>query len=571
MCARRWAESSDARAADIGNGISATSKHSLPFEVPRGVPRQKELQPLHPSSLNEGHRGNQGQRGEGREGRESKHLNAWASPRSSGSNPSESTKSPENLPEAICSGIHLQFLSQTGSTDNVVWCPLTQMWHCRVGAELVISILPGTADLPSSGQRMPHQNVATIPGLFTLSWSSQAGSCSEQAPLSMERNAFNAFSSTWIARNCGQTDFHAKWIDEQKAQHSLQGNIRVFANAGSLCVHPNWQDADPSCTELVDVQAELFGSAWLVRCQLQLREATGRNLQCPGRVSPVESTGPSFGGVGPDTRRWKPSVPGFASTVSKLDAGSRSASVTLLDRDTCVRTKASPHTLDLWLPDLPVSEASDRAQAHAIHAIHPIHAIQVLPCLKSSLEAKTGGEAPLAAKAPASASDAISDSPPPLTSSSSTDSPKKRQLLMALQKGVETRHQTPQQEAGPSHAGSPLSNAPGATGRFLEPVPLEGKLSPKASLPRECPSNSEDAKKLSKESRTIQNVSTLLQHAGPSASTNSWQSQTLCDNTSPRRYMPSEPLPNYGGWSRKKKSKSRSPSKKQRDFAKNYW
>lgn len=227
--------------------------------------------------------------------------------------------------------------------------------------------------------------------------------------------------------------------------------------------------------------------------------------------------------------------------------------MTLMDRCTCVRTKASPHPLDL--PDLPVSrEASDRAQANAM---------PVLPCLKYSLEAKTAGEALLTA--PALASDVqISDSAP-LTSSGARESPKKRQLLVAMQKVVETRHQAPQ--AGPT-VGSPLSKAPGATGRLLEPMSLEGKLSPKASLARDCPSTLDAQKLLSKESQT-QTVSALL-HVGPSA-TNSWQSQTLCDNTSPRRYMPSEPLPNYGGWSKKKKSKSRSPSKKQRDFAKNYW
>ena len=95
----------------------------------------------------------------------------------------------------------------------------------------------------------------------------------------------------------------------------------------------------------------------------------------------------------------------------------------------------------------------------------------------------------------------------------------------------------------------------------LEPVPC--KLSPRSDTPPvELKQPRLEESQLSPVPM-IQTVSTLLQHVGTSTST--------YDATSPRRYMPSEPLPNYTGWNKKKKSKSKSPSKKQRDFAKNYW
>jgi len=110
---------------------------------------------------------------------------------------------------------------------------------------------------------------------------------------------------------------------------------------------------------------------------------------------------------------------------------------------------------------------------------------------------------------------------------------------------------------------------------LLEPMCLEGRHSPRAMAAMVGDQlsglNHEDPTDLVSNTSTVQSVSTLLQHVGASGSANPWQSQTVYDASSPRRYMPSEPLPNYSGWGRKKKSKSKSPAKKQRDFAKNYW
>lgn len=321
----RWAEFTDSNPIASGQtGVDVFSKTATLKRSFRDAPRQKELQPLVPSSR------------EGQvERRESNHVNAWASPRSSGGTPNHGANAQKDFPEQV----QLKFRSSTAtSTNDVIWCPLTQMWHCRLGAELVISLIAGVMDVTpdspcGSAEQMRSQgdtNDRQIRGNFTLSLSTLGGNISEEdSQLRMERDLVShAFSSTWIGRSCGQTDFHAKWIDEQKPLHPLQSkrNIRVFANAASLCVHPTWQDADPSCTELVDVKSEptkTLGSAsppsWLVCCQLQLRDSQGQNLRCPSRVPAMEAAGPSFGGMGPDMNRWKLAVPGCVTTLVKSE------------------------------------------------------------------------------------------------------------------------------------------------------------------------------------------------------------------------------------------------------------
>ena len=290
------------------------------------APRQKELQPLQP--VVPSREGWEGLEGHG-ERKESKHVNAWA-PRSSGGTPNHGANAPD-VPEQV----QLKFSSSTASsTNDVIWCPLTQMWHCRRGAELVISLIAGVMDvMPDSPCGSVEQmrsegdsNDRQIRGNFTLSLSTLGGKISEDSQLRMERDLVShAFSSTWIGRSCGQTDFHAKWIDEQQLQPlQSKGNIRVFANAASLCVHPTWQDADPSCTEL-EVKSEppkTLGASppgWLLCCQLQLRDSQGQDLRCPSRVPSMEATGPSFGGMGPDLNRWKLVVPGCVSTLVKSE------------------------------------------------------------------------------------------------------------------------------------------------------------------------------------------------------------------------------------------------------------
>ena len=265
----------------------------------------RQLQSLVPVSS----KGQNGEEKRLKESNESKHVNAWASPRSS--NPSHTIIN-DQVPEEV----HLKFRS-TGSANDVIWCPLTHMWHCRMGAELVVSL---TAK-PSDQESDQH-----LQGTFCLFLSNQEGNSAESQLIMYTDGASNSFSTTWIGQRHGQTDFHAKWLDEPK-QLQAKRNLRVFANAASLCVHPNWQDADPTCTELMDVELLSASSgascgasrAWLLCCHLQLRESHGGNLRCPSRVPVLEIAGPSFGGLGPDTNRWKPAIPGFVSKVIKSE------------------------------------------------------------------------------------------------------------------------------------------------------------------------------------------------------------------------------------------------------------
>ena len=216
-----------------------------------------------------------------------------------------------------------------------------------------------------------------------------------------------------------------------------------------------------------------------------------------------------------------------------------------MDRWNCVQTKASPCALDLSALKLPCCrDASLQADA----------AMQALPL--QPIAPLTDGKTPIS-EATKVGDDRSHHSTSP---SGSRDSPKKRQLVAVKAARNEAVTADPITDR-------PTMKAIKPTGKvLLEPV-AEEKLSPCARGLEDA----KDAKDITSQTSTFQSVSTLLQHVGVSASENPWQSKTVYDETSPRRYMPSEPLPNYTGWGRKKKSKSKSPGKKQRDFAKNYW
>ena len=135
-------------------------------------------------------------------------------------------------------------LSRTSAKKlpELFWCSRTQMWHCRVGVELQISLLP---------TRCPQA------GTFSLALSSPFGILTsfgtdhQDSKLQMEKDfGSDTFSCRWTTRYCGQIDFHAKWLDGRLA-YSGRSNTRVFANTASLCVHPVWQDADPATCELL--------------------------------------------------------------------------------------------------------------------------------------------------------------------------------------------------------------------------------------------------------------------------------------------------------------------------------
>ena len=261
----------------------------------------------------------------------------------------------------------------------------------------------------------------------------------------------------------------------------------------------------------------------------------------------------------------------FSLKVSQLDAGR--TSVTLIDRSSCVQTKRSPFALDLTLPAT-CSDSSHLARVDAeMPALPGLHKIVAAPKVPLNVAVKTQ----LASDA-AQIRDGDHGYQSPSPEDCRRDSPKKRQILAALQKVARQEaavRADPVSEAGSpgSPPRSPAMNKAAAK-VLLEPMCLEGRHSPRAmaAMVGDQPSalNHEDSTDLVCNTSTVQSVSTLLQQVGASGSANPWQSQTVYGG-SPRRYMPSEPLPNYSGWGRKKKSKSKSPAKKQRDFAKNYW
>ncbi len=535
-----------------------------------GDGRQKELQPLRTRKQSQGER------------KES--FNTWASPTSR--HPGEAV-----FPEEI----QVKFSpSKQNSSKTVFWCSRTETWHCQVGTELVISLIPVVG--PKRDQE--------IHGAFTLSWSSaDPESGAQELPHTFQRDAaFQTFSCTWIGQSSGQTDFHVKWTGDQPMQQQKR-NVRVFANAASLCVHPLWQHADVT-SELVNVEAEFMGNcndedvdvyAWFLCCRLQLRECM-RCLRCPTKRIPVlESIGPSFGGLGPDPSRWKPSL-GVHSTVvkcevdinkgellftlkfsqvSKLEAG-KNVSLTLVDRCTCVHVKASPSELNLKVP------SGHSKAAHVQTELDVgMHQIPNLPGVQLRHRTPTLHTAPGIADTNvpnqskiAPVTDRQHDNG--LSSDCRGGSPAKHQILLAIRKAEKSKQEAakdlmnhPGSPSSPRSPGSPGSLSPRSPGSgpvkagrvVLEPVPC--KLSPRSDTPLQELNEPRLEESQLSPVPMIQTVSTLLQHVGTSTSTS--------DATSPRRYMPSEPLPNYTGWSKKKKSKSKSPSKKQRDFAKNYW
>ena len=413
-----------------------------------------------PQSLGDDGRSRKHSQGERKES-----FNTWASPTSR--HPVEAV-----FPEEIQVKLSP---SKQNSSKTVFWCSRTETWHCQVGTELVISLIPLIG--PKRDQE--------IHGAFTLSWSSDPESGAQELPRTFQRDAaFQTFSCTWIGQSWGQTDFHVKWTGDQPMQQQKR-NVRVFANAASLCVHPLWQHADVT-SELVNVEAEFMGNCtadvdvytWFLRCRLQLRECM-RCLRCPTKRIPVlESIGPSFGGLGPDLSRWKPSLGAHStvvksevdinkgellftlkfSQVSKLEAG-KNVSLTLVDRCTCVHVKASPSELHLKVP------SGHSKVAHQAELDVGMPQIPNLPGVQLRHRTPTLHPAPgiAATNVPnqskiAPVSDRENDNG--LSSDCRGGSPAKRQILLAIRKAEKIKQEAAKDlmdhPGSPSSPGSPV-------------------------------------------------------------------------------------------------------------------
>ena len=332
--------------------------------------------------------------------------------------PSVNRDSARGLPEpAAPAAIDLSFESIDADL-NIIWCDETSIWHSRLGS--TISVIVQSFDRtsldptrPASSQGGPSSprkqldakrlawqgclqpsGADTCSGHFEVSaimsdclkqhqelGETSQGQHSETFPL---QKSPSGFSGSWTSRPCGEISFHAKWSSEKRPSLKRSA-VRVFAQAASICVHPDWHEAHAAACELLLDQGKggppprdvaIAGKLWTfsLTCGLRLRTASMQRLRCPSTLAAVETdpTGQSFQGIGPSPERWLPCI----SYEDSFDSGSRPAisevsramvdlnagtiwytlkiqalpaklSLSLVERSSCQPVKGSPQILDL--------------------------------------------------------------------------------------------------------------------------------------------------------------------------------------------------------------------------------
>lgn len=473
----------------------------------------------------------------------------------------------EGFPEEV----HLNFrTSRKLSPSPITWCSVTKMWHCQVGAELVVSLTPTPRELNT--------------GSFTLSLSSAAdgGTSGQESQLNLQKDSDSDVSScTWTARWTGQLDFHARWVDGSpergRASLGTKRNTRVFAKAARLCVHPKWHEAEASFCELRiestgHTEAEEVGEsrargsrAWWVLCQLQLRSSVSI-LRCPSSVEATEVTGPSFDGVGPDTSRWKVSVSGlevvslksvvdinrgiisFRVQVQALPASAAEAAqtptafLTIMERSSCLHVKSCLSPIPT-LPAPPELQLSRTSRYPAGSPAEPVTPARTLRPLRRCLgeQEDVGGQR--------------------------LESPKQRQIRAPAMGPLQSLMSRPDDEAKKEQGSA--SSSPSSSRKIQERgllgldegKPSDGKTRETTQLAKSGIPKDDVPESLAAQ---LKPLSAWPEQVEKTSSPKPWLEQHHTD-LSARRYMPTELL-RHSGWSKKKKSKSKSP-KKNRDRA----
>ena len=323
----------------------------------------------------------------------------------------------------------------------------------------------------------------------------------------------------------------------------LRGGLFFLAN--------NIQHPTPEVTVIAP------GRSRVLRSELQLRSSDGSPLRCPSAVPPVEAQ-ESFGGVGPGLKlslKWcglemkvlKSEVDinkGIISFYLELDEWTdQGGSLSIVDRCRGLHVKGSPCAVTLPKTSLqPVEHISPR---QALPGLTPrAENLAILLDEPQTFEDRRLLDSP--------------KKPPPVLSALQFsraqrmgDEPQK-----ALKEGLQPEME--QLECHPDRRSTAFGRV------YLRPV-SQGKIaSAKRREVQQSPSLLADveAPELREETKT---------RGGSSQEARStFSSSYFEEKSSPRRYMPSEPLPSHRGWG--KKSKSKSPKKnRQHLFAKSYW
>ncbi|CAJ1332701.1 unnamed protein product [Effrenium voratum] len=439
--------------------------------------------------------------------------------------------------------------------ENVAWCSLTNTWHCKVNTEVLVTLVPcareeregadprkmmawETAELTGPAFL---QSSATSSGSFQITAVSANATPDHPTQQVMQRHG-DVHVTRWTGLVCGQTNFHARWTGDSR-------NVRVFANAASIYVQPEWDSACEHCELKVLKSPEACDVANVAKFEVQfcllLKGPEQQVLRCPCGIAAVAALGPSFGGLGPHTQRWKPAVAGLESKVTScwvdINRGILSytlsvtspenqchISLSLIDQQSCA-VKGSPCVLQLparWTelaPQLPCRRPGDR----------------LMPGLTGGLHAEWKPD--------------------------ERDSPKSRLAGQAL--AVSAREKTgagsPGSPGAPGSPGSPGHAADGevkAHGRlFLRPVSVQSRKNDESSIPghqslrcdRPMSGNSKPSKPKPALDALLSSSPLEPRHAERESKLASPSHELV----SPRRYMPAELLPS-SGWARKRKSKS---------------